>query len=113
MVEIELADAVAAIRDELVVAVARGVDAAVGFVVGPIELEFAVELRRDSSVQAGFKAWVLSADASVGSGQVNAQRVKVTLTPRLAAGGDLQVSAGQADDAAGAGRDDVSGYQGR
>jgi hypothetical protein len=32
--------------------------------VGPIEVEFTVELRQDVSVKAGFKAWVLSAENS-------------------------------------------------
>jgi hypothetical protein len=53
VVEIELADAVAAVRDELVEAAARGVGQAVSFTVGPIEMEFAVELRADARAKAG------------------------------------------------------------
>ncbi|MEV4055171.1 trypco2 family protein [Amycolatopsis sp. NPDC049688] len=52
--EIELADVVASVRDELVAAAARGAGSDVEFVVGPIELEFAVEMRRDAKVKAGF-----------------------------------------------------------
>jgi hypothetical protein len=48
-VEIELADAVAAVREELFDAARRGVGQEVAFVVGPIEMEFAVELRADAS----------------------------------------------------------------
>ena len=51
--EIELADAVAAVRDELVEAAARGVGQAVAFTVGPIEMEFAVELRADARGRRG------------------------------------------------------------
>ena len=54
--DIELADAVAAVRDELVAAAARSLGAQVEFMVGPIELEFAVELRQDAKAKLGFKA---------------------------------------------------------
>lgn len=99
--DIELADAVAVLRDELLAAAAQasaGGSSGVEFVVGPIELEFAVELRRDASVKAGFKAWVLSGEAAAGVAQSRAHRVAVTLTPRRPGGGDLLVSA-RADEA--------------
>ena len=54
--DIELADAVAVARDELVEAAARSLGAQVEFVVGPTELEFAVELRQDAKAKFGFKA---------------------------------------------------------
>jgi hypothetical protein len=57
------ADAAASVRDELVAAAAQDLGSEVGFVVGPIELEFAVELRHDAKGKTGFKAWVLSGDA--------------------------------------------------
>jgi len=92
-VEIELADAVAAVRDELLVAAARGVDQEIAFAVGPIELEFAVELRADAKAKAGFKAWVLaSAEVEAGAGRTSTHRVKVTLTPKRPDGGDLSIS---------------------
>ncbi len=103
--EIELADAVAAVRDELIEAAARGAGAGVQFVVGPIELEFAVELKRDAKVKAGIKAWLVSADVEGGIAHGRTHKVKVTLTPKTAAGGDVLV-AGAAGRAAGPG--DVS-----
>jgi hypothetical protein len=48
LVDIELADAVAVGREELLEAARRGVGQEVGFAVGPIEMEFAVELRADA-----------------------------------------------------------------
>lgn len=51
--EIELADAVAAVRDELLDASARATGADVEFVVGPIELEFGVELKLDVKAKTG------------------------------------------------------------
>lgn len=58
--------AVAAVRDELLAAVEYGRGQDVGFVVGPIELEFAVELKADVKARAGFKAWVVSGEVSGG-----------------------------------------------
>lgn len=90
--EIELADAVAAVRAELLEAVAWGAGADVAFVVGPIELEFAVELRVDAKVKGGFKAWVVSGDAEAGLARGRTHRVKVSLTPKRGDGGDLLVA---------------------
>lgn len=94
--EIELADAVASVRDELMAAATRGAGSDVEFVVGPIELEFAVEMRRDAKVKAGFKAWLISADAEGGLAQGRTHKVKLTLTPKKAGGGDLLVAGDQA-----------------
>lgn len=94
--EIELVDAVASVRDELMAAAARGAGSAVEFVVGPIELEFAVEMRRDTTVTAGFKAWLISADVKGGLAQGQTHKVKLTLTPKQPGGGDLLVAGDQA-----------------
>ena len=112
--EIELADAVAAMRDELLTAAAQGADQEIAFVVGPIEMEFAVELRADAKAKAGFKTWVVSADVEAGVGRASTHRVTVTLTPKRADGSDLLISAAPAA-ASGAGFDtgDVSGWVGR
>jgi hypothetical protein len=109
-VEIELAAAVVALRDELIEAASRGVGQDIELVVGSIELEFTVELRRDVQAKAGFKAWVVSADAGVGASRARTQRVTVTVTPRRPGGGDLVVS-DTADHRAGPG--DLSGHVGR
>lgn len=90
--DIELADAVAVLRDELLEAAERGLGQDIGFVVGPVEMEFAVELRADAKAKAGFKAWVLaSVEAEAGAGQTRTHRVKITLTPQTPGGGDLLV----------------------
>ncbi|WIV60726.1 trypco2 family protein [Amycolatopsis nalaikhensis] len=102
-----MADAVASVRDELMAAAARGAGSDVEFVVGPIELEFAVEMRRDAKVKAGFKAWLVSADVEGGVARGRTHKVKLTLTPKKAGGGDLLV-AGDQDRPAGPG--DVSSH---
>jgi hypothetical protein len=117
-VEIELADAVAAMRDELLTAAARGADQEIAFVVGPIEMEFAVELRAEAKAKAGFKAWVVTADVEADveaeAWRASMHRVTVALTPKRADGGDLLISAAPAA-ASGAGFDpgDASGWVGR
>ncbi|MGW7210032.1 trypco2 family protein [Streptomyces sp. NPDC054837] len=104
--DIELADAVAAVRDELLDAAARGAGQNLAFKVGPVELEFTVELRVDAKAKAGFKAWVVTADVEAGAARTRTHRVKLALTPQQAGGGDLLIH-GRADRAQGPG--DVSG----
>lgn len=110
--EIALGDAVAALRDELLSAAARNLDAGIDFVVGPVELEFEVELKTDVNAKFGFKAWVLAGDVAAGGSRSNTHRVKLTLTPRRPDGSDVLVaSAGVPGVQDGPG--DVSGHTGR
>ncbi|MFD9407950.1 trypco2 family protein [Streptomyces sp. NPDC059989] len=97
--DVELADAVEVIRAELMEAAARGAGSGVEFKVGPIEMEFALEMRVDATARAGFKAWVVSAEAGGGAARATTQRVKFTVTPQAAGGGDLLIagSAGRAE----------------
>lgn len=104
--EIELTKAVAVVRNELLEAAAAGAGEDLTFQVGPVELEFTVELRADAKVKAGFKAWVVSGDVEAGMARARTHRVKLTLTPQQAGGGDLLVH-GRAGQEAGPG--DVSG----
>ncbi len=90
--EIELGDAVAALREELLEAMARGVGQDVLFAVGPIEMEFTVDLRADAKAKTGFKAWVLSGDVEAGVAQGRTQRVQITMTPKRPGGGDVMIS---------------------
>ncbi len=110
VMDIELADAVATVRDELLEAAARGAGEDLLFAVGPIELEFAVELRADAKVKGGFKAWVVTGDVEAGVARGRTHRVKVSLSPKRADGGDLLI-AGRREPPAGAGP--VQGHIGR
>ncbi|MBC3986917.1 hypothetical protein H8N01_31120 [Streptomyces sp. AC536] len=80
--EIELADAVAAVRDSLVEAGRRGEGQGITFDVGPIELEFLVEVRREARAGGGLRAWVVTADTEGSAARSRSHRVMVTLTPR-------------------------------
>ncbi|MEU1983274.1 trypco2 family protein [Nocardia sp. NPDC019395] len=108
--EIELSDAVAALRNELLRAAAQGAGSGIGFLVGPIEMSFEVELRADAKVKGGFKAWVVTGDAEAGGSRARKHRVSLTLTPQLGSGTDLIVGA---ETSAEPGPGDVSGYLGR
>jgi hypothetical protein len=91
--DIPLVDAVAAVRDELLEAAGRGAGQDVVFAVGPVAMEFQVELRADAKAKAGFKLWAVAdvgAEAGVSRGRTH--RVSFTLTPKAARGGDLLIS---------------------
>ncbi|MFC1419509.1 trypco2 family protein [Streptacidiphilus cavernicola] len=105
--DIPLVDAVAAVRDELISAAAvGGSHPDLVFAVGPVEMEFEVEIRADASVKAGFRLWAVGAEAKAGVSRGRTHRVRFTLTPRSTHGGDLLVS-GSSDRAGGPG--DTSG----
>ena len=90
--EIELSAAVRAVREQLVLAAAEGAGSAVRFEVGPIQMEFAVEIRREAGARGGVKAWVLTAEAEAKASRGSTHRVSFTLTPKDAAtGGDLEI----------------------
>lgn len=107
---IELTKAVAAIREELLEAAQQGVGQNIAFAVGPIEMEFTVELRADAKAKAGFKAWVLDSEVEAGVARGRTHRVMITVTPKGPDGGDLFI-AGKPEGTGGPG--DLSGHVGR
>lgn len=86
-------DAVAAVRDELIAAAALGGNHPdLVFAVGPVEMEFEVELRADAKAKAGFKLWAVGAETEAGASRGRTHRVSFTLTPKTKSGDDLLVS---------------------
>uniref|UniRef100_A0AAU3I528 Trypsin-co-occurring domain-containing protein n=1 Tax=Streptomyces sp. NBC_01393 TaxID=2903851 RepID=A0AAU3I528_9ACTN len=79
--EIGIAEAVEYLRAELVAA-AAGSGAGPRFEVGPVELEFSVEMRKEAKGKAGLKAWVVSADAEASVSKASVHRVRLVLTPK-------------------------------
>ncbi|MER5386730.1 trypco2 family protein [Streptomyces sp. NPDC002688] len=79
--EIGIAEAVEYLRAELVAA-AAGSGTGPRFEVGPVELEFSVEMRKEGKGKAGLKAWVVSADMEASVSKASVQRVKLVLTPK-------------------------------
>ncbi|MEE1752914.1 trypco2 family protein [Streptomyces sp. SP18CS02] len=90
--DVKLGDAVEALRNDLMEAARRGEDQDITFDVGPIEMEFLVEIRQEARAKAGFRAWVVTADAEGVAARGRSHRVTVTLTPRRG-GGPVRISA--------------------
>jgi hypothetical protein len=79
--KIGIAEAVEHLRAELVAA-AAGNGSGPQFEVGPVELEFSVEMRKEGKGKAGVKAWVVSASAEGSVSKASVHRVKLVLTPK-------------------------------
>ncbi|WP_326760027.1 hypothetical protein OHB35_25600 [Streptomyces phaeochromogenes] len=84
---IELKAAIETLHDQLARAADASSDREVRFEVGPIQMEFAFELRREAKGSGKLKAWVLEGgvDTSQATGRVH--RVTFTLNARNAATG--------------------------
>ncbi|MFC8512078.1 trypco2 family protein [Streptomyces sp. NPDC057257] len=102
---IELADAVQAVRDELITAAGRSSGQDVAFEVGDIELEFSVELRKEAKGGVKVKAWLVEAGADAGGGTTRAHRVAVTLRA-------VDVRTGQPWKVGNRSRGSVAGFEG-
>ncbi|KAF4405532.1 MULTISPECIES: trypco2 family protein [Streptomyces] len=99
--EIDLETAVRALRDQLLRAAAQAGDQQILFEVGPIEMEFLVELRRDAKLRGGVRAFVASAEGEAAAGRTRTHRVCLTLTAKDPTGGNLHISSADDADASG------------
>jgi hypothetical protein len=79
--EIALADAIDAVRAELLEAEDRGARSRLRFAVGQVELEFAVTLTYDARADARVRFWVVEAGAGSGRSREGTQLVRVMLRP--------------------------------
>ncbi|MGW5777455.1 trypco2 family protein [Streptomyces sp. NPDC003863] len=84
MTDIELADAISSVRDQLVTAATRATGQPVAFEVGDIEMEFTIELRKEVKGGGKVKAWVVEAGADASRTRGETHRVSFTLKPRNA-----------------------------
>ncbi|GGZ12448.1 hypothetical protein GCM10010387_00390 [Streptomyces inusitatus] len=113
--DIELADAIESIRDQLIEAAGRSAGRPVLFEVGDIEMEFTVELRKETRGGARVKAWVVDAGAEAARTSGRTHRVAFTLKPRNArTGGSWLVGnddAGDTSDFGGPGPYPAAGAQ--
>ncbi|WP_418958398.1 trypco2 family protein [Streptomyces tritici] len=102
--DIELADAIASVRDQLIAAASRATGQDVAFEVGDIEMEFTIELRKEVKGGTKVKAWVVEAGADAGRTRGETHRVSFTLKPRNATtGGAWLVGNDEAADLSGLG----------
>jgi hypothetical protein len=77
-----LADAIRELRRELTQAMAEGHGQQVRFELGPVEMEFLLEISKAAEGDAGVRFWVVSlgGKGSVSTGSTH--RVKLSLSPR-------------------------------
>lgn len=87
-----LADAVRGVRQELAAAMAAGEGEKLRFEVGPVELEFAVDIRKEAGAEAGARVFVasFSSRGSVAAGSTH--RMKLTLNPQDEQGNPAKVN---------------------
>ncbi|GAA2427177.1 trypco2 family protein [Streptomyces mauvecolor] len=84
---IELADAIASVRDQLTEAAARATGQPLVFELGDIQMEFTLELRRELKGGLKVRAWVVDAGADAGRGTGRTHKVSFTLKPHAATDG--------------------------
>jgi NTP-dependent ternary system trypsin peptidase co-occuring protein len=87
-----LADAIRLVRAELLTAMGEGHDEALRFGLGPVEMEFLVEIRRERSVEGGLRAWVISGAGHAGSVAGASHRIKIVLDPEDVEGQRARIS---------------------
>jgi hypothetical protein len=86
-----LPDAIRTLRAELSEAMKEGAGEEVRFRVGPVELEFGVEVTQEAGVSGGIKFWVVSLEAEGKGARATTHRLTLTLMPLDSSGADLQV----------------------
>jgi Trypsin-co-occurring domain 2 len=89
---VELAEAIESLRAQLEAARHLAPPGSLRFEVGPVELEFQVELVSGAEISGGAKFYVLSAGGRQNTEHRTTHSVRLTLTPRDPAGGPLEVS---------------------
>jgi hypothetical protein len=94
MADLGLAETIQALREELEGAVAQSGDEQIRFLVGPVEVEFQIAVKREGSAGGKARFWVIEAGAEGKVGRESVQRVKLTLEPAGKDGGPVQVQRG-------------------
>lgn len=93
---IGLREAIRSLRAELSAAMVEGEGQDLRFRVGPVELEFEVQVSREAGAEGSVKFWVVSAGAKATRGTATTHRVKIALQPQTPDGKDVAVSEGVA-----------------
>lgn len=90
--QLGLADAVRALRSELTTVMREGRDEALRFELGPVEMEFLLEVQLEAGGEAGVKFWVVNLGGRGSVTRGSTHRVTLTLTPRDASGRSPRIS---------------------
>ncbi|MER5908682.1 trypco2 family protein [Streptomyces mirabilis] len=94
---IELASVIRDLRDELEGAVAAGAGEALQFELGLVELEVTLAVERSGGVGAKVRFWVVEMGVDAKQDAAHTQRIKLSLTPRLAEGSATPYVSGEAE----------------
>ena len=92
--ELGLAETIEALRDELEAAMARSDGRKLQFVIGPVQVEFHVTVRREAGGGAKARFWVLEAGAEGKYALETIQKVSLTMEPVTADGSPVRVERG-------------------
>jgi hypothetical protein len=79
---IGLSDAIAALRAELVTAMEAGQTEKLHFELGPVELEFTLDVKKEGGADAGIRWGVVSFGAKGSLASSTGHRVKLILQPK-------------------------------
>jgi Trypsin-co-occurring domain 2 len=80
---VPLADAIKSLRTELSEAMKQGTDEDLRFRLGPIELEFQLNVSREYGGDGGIKFWVVSLGAKASRASSTAHTIKLVLNPLI------------------------------
>ncbi|MFD3931480.1 trypco2 family protein [Streptomyces sp. NPDC058614] len=87
-----LAEAISAIRSELEQAMDDGQGHRIAFRTGPVEIEFAVDIKKDGEARAKVMVLPWSAEAKAGYSAGTTSRLKLTLQPVDEHGEDQKIN---------------------
>ena len=87
-----LAEAIGAIRAELQQAARDGAGQEIQFRTGPVEIEFAVDMKKDGEARAKVLVLPFSAEAKASRSKGTTSRVKLTLQPVDTEGADRRIA---------------------
>jgi hypothetical protein len=94
-----LADAVSELRRELTEAMEQGAGAPIRFELGPVEMEFLLEVRKEGGGEAGVRFWVVSLGAKGSASSGSTHRVRLSLVPKDESGRPPEISDQETRDA--------------
>ena len=89
---IGLPETIRSLRAELAQAMEEGAGQELQFRVGAVELEFEVQVSRETGAEGGIKFWVVSAGARGTTATASTHRVKICLQPQTSEGDDVAVA---------------------
>ena len=95
MESISVGEAIEALRQDLTDALQAGHEQKVRFRLGPVELEFEVDVERQGGASGGIKFWVVSAEAKGQLTNKTRHRIKLALQPIGSGDQDLTVASEQ------------------